>query len=103
MPVPRFRWVICALLFFATTVNYLDRQVFSLLAPFLQREIGWNELQYGYLVTAFQVAYGIGLLGSGPIIDRLGTRRGYLYAVGFWSLAAMSHALSFSPFSFGVA
>jgi len=94
---------VCALLFFATTLNYLDRQVFSVLAPYLQGTIGWNELQYGYIVAAFQTAYGIGLLASGRIMDRLGTQRGYAYAVGFWSVAAMAPALAFSPFTFGAA
>ena len=76
MPRGRFRWTICALLFFATTVNYADRQILGILAPTLQREIGWSEAQYGLIVTAFQGAYAIGLLGAGRLIDRVGTRLG---------------------------
>ena len=68
------RWRICALLLFATTINYVDRQVLGVLAPDLQKIIGWNEIQYGYIVTAFQAAYAIGLVSAGAVIDRLGTR-----------------------------
>src|SRR4026209_456620 len=75
------RWVICALLFFGTTINYVDRQVLGILAPDLQREIGWSESQYGYIVTAFQAAYAIGLLASGRLLDVLGTRLGYALAI----------------------
>lgn len=92
--VGRYRWRICAMLLAATTINYIDRQVLGVLAPFLQTEIGWNELQYGYIVTAFQAAYAIGLLCTGAIIDRLGTRVGYAIAISVWSLAAMSHSLA---------
>jgi len=97
--VPRlgmYRWRICAMLLAATTINYIDRQVLGVLAPFLQEEFGWNEIEYGYIVTAFQAAYAIGLLCSGAVIDRLGTRIGYAIAVGVWSLAAMSHSLAAS-------
>jgi len=90
----RYRWRICAMLLAATTINYIDRQVLGVLAPFLQDSIGWNEIQYGYIVTAFQGAYAIGLLCAGAIIDRLGTRIGYAIAIGVWSLAAMGHALA---------
>src|SRR5437762_10225770 len=102
-PRGHFRWTICALLFFATTINYMDRQVLGLLAPDLQRIIGWNEIQYGYIVTAFKAAYAIGLLLAGRLMDRLGTRIGYALAVGMWSLAAMGHALASSVLGFGVA
>ncbi len=91
-----FRWTICALLFFATTVNYADRQMLGILAPTLQREIGWSEAQYGLIVTAFQGAYAIGLLGMGRFIDRVGTRLGYSLALGWWSVAAMLHGLAAS-------
>src|SRR5215472_9360915 len=67
--VGRYRWTICALLFFGTTMNYVDRQVLGLLAPELQTKIGWNEVQYGYIVTAFQAAYALGLLLMGRLID----------------------------------
>lgn len=97
------RWRVCALLFFATTINYMDRQVLGILAPDLQRIIGWNELQYGYIVTAFQAAYAVGLLIMGSVIDRIGTRRGYAVAIGIWSLSAMGHALARTAFGFGIA
>jgi ACS family hexuronate transporter-like MFS transporter len=102
-PAGRFRWTICALLFFATTVNYADRQILGLLAPTLQREIGWSEAQYGLIVTAFQGAYAIGLLGIGRFIDRVGTRLGYSLALGWWSVAAMMHGLATSAMGFGCA
>lgn len=98
-----WRWVICALLFFATTINYMDRQVLGILAPFLQRTIGWNEIQYGDIVFAFQAAYAIGLLLVGGLIDRLGTRIGYALSIGIWSLSAMGHALANSVLGFGFA
>jgi ACS family hexuronate transporter-like MFS transporter len=101
--VGHFRWVICGLLFFATTINYLDRQVLGILAPVLQHSIGWNEIEYGYIVTAFQAAYAIGLLAMGPFLDRVGTRFGYALAVVVWSLAGMGAALARSAFGFGLA
>ncbi|WP_045726514.1 MFS transporter [Xanthomonas sp. GPE 39] len=99
----RLRWRICALLLAATTINYVDRQVLGVLAPFLQEHIGWNEIQYGYIVTAFQAAYALGLLCSGAIIDRFGTRVGYALAIGVWSLASMGHALASGVIGFAVA
>ena len=98
-----YRWRVCAMLLAATTINYIDRQVLGVLAPFLQDEIGWNEIQYGYIVTAFQAAYAIGLLCAGAIIDRLGTRIGYAIAIVVWSLAAMSHALAATVVGFMIA
>jgi ACS family hexuronate transporter-like MFS transporter len=99
----KYRWRICALLFFATTINYVDRQVLGLLAPVLQTKIGFNEAQYGYIVTAFQAAYALGLLAMGPIIDRIGTKLGYALTISIWSLSAMGHALVRTAFGFGVA
>ncbi|WP_425520478.1 MFS transporter [Xanthomonas arboricola] len=99
----RMRWRVCALLLAATTINYVDRQVLGVLAPFLQTQIGWNEIQYGYIVTAFQAAYALGLLCSGAVIDRFGTRVGYALAIGIWSLAAMGHALATSVVGFAIA
>ena len=99
----RFRWVICGLIFLATTVNYVDRQVLGILAPVLQKEIGWSEIEYGNIVFAFSLAYAIGLLLSGPVLDRVGTRLGYAAALVFWSVAAMAHGLARTPLSFGVA
>jgi MFS transporter, ACS family, hexuronate transporter len=98
-----YRWIICALLFFATTINYMDRQVLGILAPFLQKTIGWNEIQYGYIVTAFQAAYAIGLLLVGGFIDRVGTRIGYAVSIAVWSLSAMGHSLANSALGFGFA
>ncbi len=98
-----YRWRICALLFFATTINYIDRQVLGLLAPLLQSNIGFNEIQYGYIVTAFQAAYALGLLTMGSIVDRIGTKLGYALAISIWSLSAMGHALVQSALGFGVA
>jgi MFS transporter, ACS family, hexuronate transporter len=97
------RWFICALLFFATSINYLDRQVLGILAPSLQHDIGWNEQQYGYIISAFQIAYAIGLVAAGRMVDRLGTRIGYAVIMGVWSLASMGHALANSALGFGIA
>jgi MFS transporter, ACS family, hexuronate transporter len=98
-----FRWAVCGLLFWASTINYMDRQVLAILAPRLQHIIGWNEIQYGYIVTAFQAAYAIGLLFIGGLIDWVGTRIGYALSISVWSLAAMSHALARTVFEFGAA
>ncbi|HXQ73327.1 MAG TPA: MFS transporter, partial [Pyrinomonadaceae bacterium] len=100
--VGRYRWVICGLLFFATTVNYIDRQVLGLLAKDLKDSIGWTEVDYGNIVAAFNVAYAFGLLLAGRLMDRIGTRIGYALAIIWWSLAAMAHALARTPFGFGV-
>ncbi len=99
-PRGRVRWTICALLFAAATVNYLDRQVLSVLKGTLSHELGWNELDYGNVVTAFQGAYALGMLVMGRLVDSLGTRRGFSVAVGFWSLAAMAHGLASSTLGF---
>lgn len=98
-----FRWVICALLFFAATINYIDRQVLGILKPTLQAEIGWDEVEYSNIVFFFQTAYAIGLLGVGKLMDIFGTRRGFSLAIVFWSLAAMAHALARSVMGFSVA
>jgi ACS family hexuronate transporter-like MFS transporter len=99
--VGHYRWVICALLFFATTINYMDRAVLGILAPTLQKTIGWNEVQYGYIVMAFMTAYALGIVFVGRFIDRVGTRNGYAASVGLWSLSAMTHALVTSALGFG--
>jgi ACS family hexuronate transporter-like MFS transporter len=101
--IGHYRWTICALLFFGTTMNYVDRQVLGLLAPELQTRIGWTEAQYGYIVTAFQAAYALGLLLMGRLIDLIGTRVGYALSIGIWSLSAAAHALARTPLGFGVA
>jgi ACS family hexuronate transporter-like MFS transporter len=100
---PPYRWVICALLFLATTCNYMDRQVLGILAPELQREFGWSEVTYGHIVTSFQTAYAIGLVGSGWFVDRIGSRLGLSVAVFFWSLAAMAHGLARNALHFVLA
>ncbi|HEX7286104.1 MAG TPA: MFS transporter [Candidatus Angelobacter sp.] len=101
--VGHYRWTICALLFFGTTMNYVDRQVLGLLAPELQTKIGWTEVQYGYIVTAFQASYALGLLLMGRLIDLIGTRIGYALSIGIWSFAAAAHALARTPLGFGAA
>ena len=98
-----YRWRILSLLFFATTINYIDRQVIGLLKPTLDGVIGWSDAEYGYVVTAFQAAYAIGLVSSGWFLDRIGTRLGYIWAICFWSLAGMFHAAAKSVSGFGIA
>jgi ACS family hexuronate transporter-like MFS transporter len=98
-----FRWVICLLLFLATSINYMDRQVVAVLAPVLQSAFGWNEQQYGHVVFAFQLAYMIGLLGVGWIIDRCGLKIGYTFAIAVWSAAACATALAGSLLGFSAA
>lgn len=99
----RFRWVICGLLFLATTINYLDRSVLNVIAPELQKTIGWTDTQYGDINAAFTLAYAIGFLIFGWFLDRVGVKIGYTVALVFWSLAAVGHALARSAFGFGVA
>ena len=101
--IGRYRWRICALLLFATTINYIDRQVLGILAPDLQKAIGWNEQQYSAIVAAFQIAYAIGLVTAGAVIDKLGTRVGYALAICVWSIAAMSHSLAATVVGFAIA
>jgi len=92
--VGKYRWTICGLLFFATTINYLDRQVLSLLKPSLEEEFGWTNTQYANIAAAFQFTYAIALLFAGRFIDKLGTKKGYVWAIILWSLGAMVHAFS---------
>jgi ACS family hexuronate transporter-like MFS transporter len=101
--IGRFRWVICALLFFATTINYIDRQVLGLLKGTLQSDLGWNEIDYSNVVFAFTAAYAIGLVLVGRLMDWLGTRKGFSLAIVFWSLAAMAHAFVASVMGFSAA
>ena len=93
-PIGRYRWVICALLFFATTVNYIDRQVIGILKPTLQDLFSWTERDYAAIIFSFQLAYAIGLLGAGRVMDKLGTKRGFSIAVLLWSVAAVAHAFA---------
>src|ERR1700751_1201347 len=90
--IGHYRWVICGLLFFATTVNYVDRQVLGLLSKDLKDAIHWTEADYGNIVAAFNAAYAFGLLLAGRLMDRVGTKIGYTLAIIWWSLAAMAHA-----------
>lgn len=99
----RYRWVICALLFFATTINYIDRQVLGILAPTLQQDIGWSESQYGAIVSWFTLAYAIGYVIAGRMMDRIGTRAGFSISVVLWSIAAMGHSLARSVTGFSIA
>jgi ACS family hexuronate transporter-like MFS transporter len=101
--IGNFRWVICGLLFFAATINYLDRQVIATLKDELQKGGIWDEIGYSWVVFSFQTAYAIGLLIAGRVMDRLGTRKGFSLSVFFWSLAAMGHALVNTVLGFSVA
>ncbi len=97
------RWTVCAMLFAATSINYMDRQVIAILKPTLEHSIGMTEVGYGYIVDAFQIAYAIGLLAGGRLIDKLGTRIGYMLVMVTWSLSAMGHALANTVLEFGFA
>jgi ACS family hexuronate transporter-like MFS transporter len=99
----RARWTVCAVLFAATSINYMDRQVIAILKPTLEHSIGMTEISYGYIVDAFQIAYAIGLLAAGRLIDKLGTRIGYMLVMAVWSLSAMGHALASTVLEFGFA
>jgi ACS family hexuronate transporter-like MFS transporter len=101
--IGKYRWTICTLIFFATTVNYLDRAVISLLKPYLESDMGWNDADYADVEIAFKLAYAIGLLLAGRIIDKLGTKIGYALATTLWSISAVAHAFASSVFGFGVA
>jgi MFS transporter, ACS family, hexuronate transporter len=101
--IGHYRWFICALIFFATTINYVDRAVLGVLAPTLRTEIGWTDQQYGYISAAFTLAYAIGFLFAGWFIDRVGTRIGYALYLTVWSFAAAAHALVSTAFGFGLA
>lgn len=90
--IGKYRWTICGLLFFATTINYLDRQVLSLLAPDLSKEFGWTNTDYANITSVFQFAYAISMLFAGRFIDKLGTKKGFIWAIIIWSLAAIMHA-----------
>ena len=98
-----YRWTICALLFFAAVINYIDRQIIGILKPVLQAELGWDEIGFSNIVFWFQVAYAIGFIGIGRLMDWLGTRKGFTLSVAFWSLAAMAHAFAHSVFTFSIA
>jgi MFS transporter, ACS family, hexuronate transporter len=99
----RFRWVICSLLFFATALNYIDRAILGILKPTMERDLGWSQVDYGWMVTAFQVTYALGYAVAGGLIDRFGIRLGYFLSVVVWSIAAMAHGGVQSILGFSVA
>ncbi|MEP7110314.1 MAG: MFS transporter [Ferruginibacter sp.] len=101
--IKNYRWIIVALLFFATTINYLDRQIIGLLKPILEKEFMWTETDFAHIVMAFTAAYAIGLLFFGWLTDKIGTRLGYTITIIVWSVAGMLHALARSAFGFGIA
>jgi ACS family hexuronate transporter-like MFS transporter len=96
-----FRWTVCALIFFATTINYLDRQVIGILKPLLESNLNIGEKEYSYIVICFQLSYALGLILAGRLIDKFGTKLGYGVSVAFWSIAAMGHALAKGALGFG--
>ena len=98
-----YRWLIVSLLFFATTINYLDRQIIGLLKPILEKEFNWSETDFAHIVMAFTAAYAIGLLLAGRLIDKTGTRIGYSISIIIWSIAGMFHALAKSVTGFSIA
>jgi ACS family hexuronate transporter-like MFS transporter len=101
--IGNLRWTICALVFFATTINYLDRAVISLLKSTLTKELSWDDADYSNIEIAFKISYALGLMFAGRIIDKIGTKKGYSLATGLWSLAAIIHALAKSVFGFAAA
>jgi ACS family hexuronate transporter-like MFS transporter len=101
--IGRYRWTICALVFFATTINYLDRQVISLVKADLDLEFSWTETDYANITVAFQLAYAFGMFFVGRLIDKMGTKMGYAMSLLLWSIAAMGHALVNSTAGFFVA
>ncbi len=98
-----YRWLIVSLLFFATTINYIDRQIIGLLKPILEKEFSWSETDFARIVMAFQAAYAVGLLLAGRLIDRTGTRIGYAISIVVWSIAGMLHAVARSVTGFSIA
>lgn len=102
MKIKNYRWLVVALIFFATTINYLDRQIIGLLKPFLEVEFNWTETEFSYIVMAFTAAYAVGLLTMGWFIDKVGSKIGYGIAITVWSVAGMLHAVVRSAFGFGI-
>lgn len=101
--IKNYRWLIVALLFFATTINYLDRQILGLLKPILEKEFKWTETNFAHIVMAFTASYAVGLVTLGWLIDKIGTKLGYAFTIVFWSIAGMLHAFARTPFGFGMA
>src|SRR5689334_11380708 len=100
--IGKYRYTICALVFYATTINYLDRQVISLLKPTLEKEFSWTETDYSNIVIAFQFAYALGMVGAGRVIDKIGTKLGYALTLTLWSIASILHAFATGTVSFAV-
>src|SRR5512138_1278923 len=102
MQVGNFRWVVCALLFFATTINYIDRQILAVIKEILDKNIGWTNEQFGWVNSAFQLSYAVGLMWFGWFVDRFGTKIGYTVSIVAWSISAAAHGLvgSFRGFIF---
>jgi MFS transporter, ACS family, hexuronate transporter len=101
--IRNYRWIVVALLFFATTINYIDRQIIGLLKPILEKEFSWSETDFAHIVMAFTAAYAIGLLIMGRFIDKVGTRRGYAFIICVWSIAGMFHAVARNAMHFMIA
>jgi ACS family hexuronate transporter-like MFS transporter len=101
--IGRYRWTICALLFFATTISYIDRQVIGILGPTLQKDLGWDEQTFANVVSWLTIGYALGFLFAGRIMDRVGTRKGFAGAIVIWSVSAMAHALARGAASFSAA
>lgn len=100
--IGKYRWTICSLVFYATTINYLDRQVISLLKPTLEKEFSWTETDYSNIVIAFQFAYALGMVGAGRFIDKIGTKIGYALTLTLWSIASVLHAFATGTLSFAI-
>jgi ACS family hexuronate transporter-like MFS transporter len=100
--IGKYRWTICSLVFYATTINYLDRQVISLLKPTLEKEFSWTETDYSNIVVAFQFAYALGMVGAGRFIDKIGTKIGYALTLTLWSIASILHAFATGTVSFAI-
>src|SRR5690554_6666575 len=103
LKINNYRWLILSLLFIATTINYLDRQIIGLLKPTLEVEFNWSETDFAHIVMAFTAAYAIGLLAFGWLIDKVGTKWGYSISLVVWSVAGMLHAVARSVSGFAVA
>ena len=101
--IGRYRWTICALLFFATTISYIDRQVIGILGPSLQKDLGWDEQTFANVVSWLTIGYALGFLFAGRLMDRVGTRKGFAGAIVLWSFSAMAHALARGAASFSAA
>src|SRR5437763_1075676 len=101
-PAGNYRWVIVLLLFFATTINYIDRQVIGLLKDHLAADLDWSEQDYSQIVMAFTIAYATGLFIFGRVIDKIGSKLGYVVSIIVWSIAACGHGLVRTTFGFGV-